>query len=129
MRATVIEWNGTHLQKELRRLPPGRYLLTMPDDGDELSADEDAAVRAGHDDLAAGRVLPLDDVLRGLCTKIRLSLRSRPIVAVATRKKDSRLVADFLGIRGFLCKAGISPHPFALVASSASRATAAGSRS
>ncbi len=31
---------------------------------DELSAEEDAAVRLGLDDLAAGRVVPFDDVLR-----------------------------------------------------------------
>ena len=65
MRATVIEWDGTHLPKELQELPPGRYLLAVPDDDDEeLSADEDAAIRLGLDDLAAGRVLSLDDVIR-----------------------------------------------------------------
>lgn len=64
MRATVIEWDGTHLPKELRKLPPGRYLLAVPDEGDELSADEDAAVRRGLDDLAAGRVLPIEQVVR-----------------------------------------------------------------
>ena len=79
MRATVIEWDGTHLQKELRRLPPGRYLLTMPDDGDELSADEDAAVRAGHDDLAAGRVLPLDEVIREIRGPRRPADRARRV--------------------------------------------------
>ncbi len=65
MRATLIEWDGTHLPKELQQLPPGRYLLAVPDgDDDVLSADEDAAVRLGLDDLAAGRVLPLDEVIR-----------------------------------------------------------------
>src|SRR5215210_3645084 len=55
LRATVIEWDGTHLPKELQQLPPGRYLLAVPDDGDELSAEEDAAIRLGLDDLTAGR--------------------------------------------------------------------------
>ena len=63
MRATVIEWDGTHLPKELRELPPGRYVLAVADD-EELSADEDAAVRLGLDDVAAGRVVPLDEVVR-----------------------------------------------------------------
>jgi len=65
MRATVIEWDGTHLPKELQQMPPGLYLLAVhDDDADELSADEDAAVRLGFDDLAAGRALPLDKVIR-----------------------------------------------------------------
>jgi len=65
MRSTVIEWDGTHLPKELQELPPGRYVLTVPDDdGGELSADEDAAVRLGLDDLAAGRVVPFDQAVR-----------------------------------------------------------------
>lgn len=63
MRATVIEWDGMHLLKALQHLPPGRYILSVPDDADDLSADEDAAVRLGLDDLAAGRVLPLDEVI------------------------------------------------------------------
>ncbi|MDP8921591.1 MAG: hypothetical protein M3O34_01785 [Chloroflexota bacterium] len=66
MRATLIEWDGAHVLKELQELPPGRYLLAMPDDGDELTSDEDAAVRLGLDDFAAGRVLPMDEVLRDI---------------------------------------------------------------
>ncbi len=66
MRATLIEWDGTHVPKELQELPPGHYLLAMPDDGDELTSDEDAAVRLGLDDFAAGRVLPMDEVLRDI---------------------------------------------------------------
>lgn len=60
----MIEWDGTHLPKVLQQMPPGRYLLAVHDDADELNADEDAAVRLGLDDLAAGRVLPLDEVIR-----------------------------------------------------------------
>ena len=65
MRSTVIEWDGIHVPKELQQMPPGRYLLAVhDDDADDLSADEDAAVRIGLDDLAAGRVLSLDEVIR-----------------------------------------------------------------
>ena len=64
MRATMIEWDGTHLPKELQQLPPGRYLLAVLDDRDELSEDEDAAVRVGLDELADGRTLPLEEVVR-----------------------------------------------------------------
>lgn len=71
MQVRVIQWDGTHLPKELQDLPPGRYVLTVPDDdGGELSADEDAAVRVGLDDLAAGRVVPFDDVLREIRGRI-----------------------------------------------------------
>ncbi len=64
LRATMIEWDGTHLPKELRQLPPGRYLLAVLDDGDELSGDEDAAVRLGLDQLGEGRTLPVEEMVR-----------------------------------------------------------------
>ena len=64
MRATVIDWDGTRLPDELRGLPPGRYLLAPLDEQDELTPEEDAAVRLGLDDMAAGEVMPLGDVIR-----------------------------------------------------------------
>ncbi len=64
MEATVIDWDGVHLPNELRTLPPGRYRLAPVDDGHELSPEEDAAVRLGLDELEAGDVVPLDDVIR-----------------------------------------------------------------
>ena len=60
----VIEWDGTHLPKGLRQLPPGQYRVSVVDDDSEISAEEDAAVRAGLDAMEAGDVRPLGDVIR-----------------------------------------------------------------
>jgi hypothetical protein len=59
-----IDWDGTHLPKELEQLPPGRYFLSVVDDVGDLSDEEDAAVQAGLDALAAGDVVPFDEVIR-----------------------------------------------------------------
>ena len=64
MQATVIEWDGTHVPEELRKLPPGRYIVEVMDDVEQLSPEEDAAVRLGLDELEAGEILPLEDVVR-----------------------------------------------------------------
>jgi hypothetical protein len=59
---TVIEWDGRNVPRELRRLAPGRYVV-LPIDA-ELTADEDVAVRRGLDELEAGDLVPLDEVIR-----------------------------------------------------------------
>ena len=64
MHATVIDWDGTRLPDELRGLPPGRYLVAPLDDHAELTVEEDAAVRLGLDELAAGEVVPLVEVIQ-----------------------------------------------------------------
>ena len=64
MQATVIDWDGSNLPRELRLLPPGRYVLAPLDENAELTPEEDAAVRLGLDDLKAGNVVPLDRVIQ-----------------------------------------------------------------
>jgi hypothetical protein len=67
LRATLIDWDGTHVPKELQELPPGRYLVSDPyRDDDEITEEEEAAVMEGLADLEAGRVLPYEDVIREL---------------------------------------------------------------
>jgi hypothetical protein len=66
VRSTVIDWDGSNVPRELRVLPPGRYLVAPMDDSTELSSEEDAEVRLGLDDLKAGNVVPLDQVIREL---------------------------------------------------------------
>jgi hypothetical protein len=63
MAETVIEWDGTNVPPELRRLAPGRYIVSPAQDG-PLSPEEDAAVREGLDALEAGEVVTLEDVMR-----------------------------------------------------------------
>ena len=63
MADTVIDWDGRNVPRELRLLTPGRYVVS-PLDADDLTPDEDAAVREGLDEIEAGNVLPLDQVIR-----------------------------------------------------------------
>lgn len=51
MRATVIDWDGRNVPRQLRLLPPGRYVLAPVGDTVELKSEEDAAVRVGLDGL------------------------------------------------------------------------------
>jgi hypothetical protein len=72
----MIDWDGTHLPEELRQLPPGRYFLESVDDIlvlDELTPEEDAGIRLALDQVEAGQVVPLDEVMR----KIRPRARRR----------------------------------------------------
>ena len=72
MRATIIEWDGTHVPKELRDLPPGRYLVSDPYlDDDEISEEEEAAVLEGLADLEAGNVVPYEEAMRELRSLIQ----------------------------------------------------------
>jgi predicted transcriptional regulator len=67
MAATVIDWDGNSLPPELEALPPGRYLLVPADSEDEeMTREEDAAVREGLDDARDGRVVTLAQVRREL---------------------------------------------------------------
>jgi hypothetical protein len=67
LRPIVIEWDGTHVPEDLRKLPPGRYLVSDPYwDDDEITEEEEAAVMEGLADLEAGRVLPYEEVIREL---------------------------------------------------------------
>jgi hypothetical protein len=69
LQATVIEWDGKHLPKELRELPPGQYLLTVVDDVTDLSPEEEAGICKALDSIEAGHVRPLDDVIHEIRTR------------------------------------------------------------
>jgi hypothetical protein len=74
LRARMIDWDGTHLPEELRQLPPGRYFLESVDDIlvlDELTPEEDAGIRLALDQVEAGQVVPLDEVMRKIRSRAR----------------------------------------------------------
>lgn len=64
MAATVINWDGRNVPRELRVLPPGRYALSPVLESPKMPPEEDAAVREGLDELSAGDVVSLDEVIR-----------------------------------------------------------------
>src|SRR5262249_88151 len=71
LEAMVIDWDGRNVPPELHVLPPGRYVLSPLDDDDELSAEEDAAIREGLDDVEAGRVVSLEQVIQEFESRLR----------------------------------------------------------
>lgn len=60
----VIEWDGSHLPKELRKLPPGRYAIEPIDQPGPLTDEEETGILAGLAELDAGGGIPLADVVR-----------------------------------------------------------------
>jgi hypothetical protein len=67
LRATIIEWDGTQVPKELRELPPGRYMLSDPYwDDDETTEEEEAGVLLAIEEMEAGQVIPYEDAMREL---------------------------------------------------------------
>ena len=60
----VVEWDGSHLPKELQKLPPGRYAIEPVNQPEPLTREEEAGILAGLAELVAGRGIPLADVVR-----------------------------------------------------------------
>lgn len=64
MRQMVIEWDGNHLPSELRELPPGRYVITVVEDDEELTPEEEAGLLHALEQADRGEGIPLDEVMR-----------------------------------------------------------------
>lgn len=58
MEPKVIEWDGSHVPKELQSLPPGRYAIESVDQVGTLTEEEEAGILAGLTDLDAGKGIP-----------------------------------------------------------------------
>ena len=74
MTTRVIEWDGTRLPEELRKLlpdqlrdlPAGHYVVEPIEDDLELTAEERAGILEAMDDLDRGQGVPFDEVKRQL---------------------------------------------------------------
>jgi hypothetical protein len=64
MDAIVIDWDGHDLPDELRKLPPGRYVIETAS-GDPTAA-EQAGLKIGLDELDAGEEIAAEDALRAI---------------------------------------------------------------
>ena len=60
----VIDWDGTHVPSELRKLPPGRYVVEPVDEISDLAPEEEEGILAALGQLDAGKGVPLNDVVR-----------------------------------------------------------------
>jgi hypothetical protein len=69
----VIEWDGSHLPKELQKLPPGRYAIEPVDLVEALTDEEGGGILAGLAQLDAGDGISLADVVRQITTEKRRS--------------------------------------------------------
>ncbi len=68
-RLQVVTWNGCDVPPELRALPAGRYVLAEYDG--ELSAEEEAGIAAGLDEIDRGETESWDDVRGDLDAMLR----------------------------------------------------------
>lgn len=64
MGSKAIKWDGSHIPEELRKLPPGRYVIEPIDEPSPLTEEEGVGILAGLADLDAGKGVPLADVVR-----------------------------------------------------------------
>jgi hypothetical protein len=61
--ATLLDWNGKELPKELRALPTGRYVIEPVDRVLDLTAEEEAGLKAAARSLDVVR-RRLEGILR-----------------------------------------------------------------
>ena len=66
----AIDWNGIDLPKELRELPPGKYIVMEADDLAEISAPEEERIRAALRSLEDGRGISHDAVKARIRAKL-----------------------------------------------------------
>ncbi len=66
MKSIVIDWDGEHLPPELRKAPPGKYLLEQTGDSGRLTSAQERGLRRALDQLDAGLGMSLAEVLAEL---------------------------------------------------------------
>lgn len=59
----VIRWDGKHLPKELKRVPPGRYSLEVVQDAAPLTKEETRGMLKALRELDAGEGRTLSEVI------------------------------------------------------------------
>jgi len=59
----VIKWDGKHLPKELKKLPPGRYTLEVVQDAAPLTKEETRGILKALRELDAGEGRSLSEVI------------------------------------------------------------------
>jgi len=59
----VIKWDGKHLHKELKSLPPGRYTLEVIQDTTPLTREERRGILQALSELDAGEGRSLSEVI------------------------------------------------------------------
>ena len=61
----MIDWDGTQVPKELKQLPPGRYVLTDAYlEDDDLTPEEEEGIRLALDEVEAGDFVTLDEAMQ-----------------------------------------------------------------
>ena len=64
MSTMIIDWDGKGLPEELRKLPPGRYLVEPVDAAPPLSDEEEDGLRRALESLRAGKGVSLEEARR-----------------------------------------------------------------
>jgi hypothetical protein len=63
----MIEWDGENVPRELRELPPGRYLVGPAYeiwDEDDLTPEEEAGIQLALDQIEAGEGIPFEEAMQ-----------------------------------------------------------------
>jgi len=66
----VLDWDGKNIPDELRRLPPGRYVLE-PFDEVALTPDEEEGIRKALASLETGKGLSQQQVQRKVTSALK----------------------------------------------------------
>ena len=67
----VVDWDGRNIPDELRKLPPGRYVMELVEEVVTLDPEEEEGIRQALASLEAGKGLSLDQVQRNVATAIK----------------------------------------------------------
>ena len=59
----VIKWDGKHLPKELKKVPPGRYSLEVVQEATPLTKEEERGILNALSQLDAGEGRSLTEVI------------------------------------------------------------------
>lgn len=57
--SVVLEWNGTDLPDELKRLPAGRYVVELIEEASELSQNEEDGLLRALESVRSGQGVEL----------------------------------------------------------------------
>lgn len=71
LKKAVIHWDGKRLPKELKKIPPGTYVLECLDIPPPLSRDQERGILKAMKQLDEGRGIPLEDALKHIHSRIK----------------------------------------------------------
>jgi hypothetical protein len=69
VRKSVIHWNGKSLPREMKKVPPGKYILECLDDPPPLTKSQERGILKAMKQINEGRGIPIAHALRRILGK------------------------------------------------------------